>query len=459
MQHNIDLTNELFKAANFSGILMTDGDGIIIHVDENFNTDYEMTADMLLGRSVFDLEKEGVFKPSSAVMVLKTGKEVNVIQTLKGGQKVVVSAFPMFQKDGKISKVITFTRDIDQYLKVKNMYEEMALKIRQYEKTMDDIQYESIIIENFHTGNREFQHTLKALQSAAKYNINVLLLGETGVGKTLLAKRIHKLSEYHEGSFVEINCGALPENLIESELFGYEKGAFTGADEKGKKGLFEIAKHGTLFLDEVSELPLISQAKLLKVLQDNEFRRIGGSKSMKADCRIIAATNKDLSEEVKHGRFRQDLYYRLNAVTFTLPPLRERKEDIVALCDSILDKANERFSFNKVLDKEVIRIFLKYNWPGNVRELENVVFRMAVTSEDRIITKSYLPFEIIQAIGEENNSTQINQVSDLQKAVDEYEGEIIRTAYAQYGSSVKVAKALNISQATAARKIKKYMHI
>ncbi|MCB6367529.1 sigma-54 factor interaction domain-containing protein, partial [Intestinibacillus massiliensis] len=158
--------------------------------------------------------------------------------------------------------------------------------------------YESLVIDNFFTNNGSFQKTLKALQSTAKYNINLLLLGETGVGKTLLAKKVHELSDYKDGRFVEVNCGALPENLIESELFGYERGAFTGADQKGKKGLFEVANGGTLFLDEVSELPMQSQAKLLKVLQDSQVRRIGGSQSIKIDCRIISATNKDLSREV-----------------------------------------------------------------------------------------------------------------------------------------------------------------
>lgn len=460
MCNNTYLTKELFDAANFQGILITDDKGIIIYVDDCFNDKYGLVPQHLMHKSVFELEQQGVFKPSSAAIVLKTGKKTNIIQTLKNGDKVIVSAFPIFKKNGAVSKVITFTRDLDGYIRAKNIYEEMALKIRQYEKTLSDMQYESILIENFHTANHQFQQILKALQRAARYNINVLLLGETGVGKTLLAKKIHKLSEFKDGNFVEINCGALPENLIESELFGYEKGAFTGADEKGKKGIFEIARHGTLFLDEISEMPLSSQTKLLKVLQDNEFRRIGGDKNIKTDCRIIAATNKNLKEEIKENRFRQDLYYRLNGVCFTLPALRHRKEDLIMLCNTILEKANERFGFQKMLDKEVLNIFLKYDWPGNIRELENVIFRMAVTSEETIITKSFVPQEIAESLKIKSTTPfELDKITDLQTAIDTYEGEIIKEMYARYGSSVKVAKALNISQATAARKIKKHMNI
>ncbi|MCI7300932.1 MAG: sigma 54-interacting transcriptional regulator, partial [Clostridia bacterium] len=196
---------------------------------------------------------------------------------------------------------------------------------------------------------------------------------------------------YKDGRFVEVNCGALPENLIESELFGYERGAFTGADQKGKKGLFEVANGGTLFLDEVSELPMQSQAKLLKVLQDSQVRRIGGSQSIKIDCRIISATNKDLSREVEQNRFRQDLLYRLNTVTFTLPPLRERREDIVTLSNSILEKANKKFGLEKMIDKDVMNAFNTYDWPGNVRELENVIYRWLSLLRTRLLPKTPCP--------------------------------------------------------------------
>ena len=456
MDKTMTFFSDLFRAAYFSGIIMTDDRGNIIYVDEGFETKYGQSPDDLMGKSVFELEKQGVFRPSSAALVLKTGKEVNLIQTIAGTQKVVVSAFPIYGEGRTISSVITFTRNLEEYIKTKELYEEMALKIHRYEKAMDEMKYETIIIDQFHTKNRNFQQTLKALQRAARYPINILLLGETGVGKTLLAKKIHKLSDYRDGDFVEINCGALPEALIESELFGYEKGSFTGADDHGKKGIFEIANQGTLFLDEISELPLVSQAKLLKVLEDGEFRRIGGTQARKADCRIIAATNKNLDEEVEKGTFRQDLYYRLNTTMFTLPPLRERREDIIPLCNDFLDKAKERFGLERVLDRVVMRILTEYNWPGNVRELENAVFHMAVTSEERVITSTCVPDEILKAI--ETQAVQEKQVSDLQLALEEFEGDIIRTAFAKYGSSVKVAAALNISQSTAARKIKKYLN-
>lgn len=302
-----------------------------------------------------------------------------------------------------------------------------------------------------------------SIQRVAKYDINVLLGGETGVGKTLLAKKIHFLSNYSRGKFVEINCGAMPENLIESELFGYEKGAFTGASEGGKKGLFEVADDGTLFLDEVSELPLQSQVKLLKVLQDQEVRRIGGTEAKLVRCRVICATNKDLDAEAREGRFRQDLLYRLNTVSFVIPPLRERKEDIIPLARELLAKANRKYGLAKIFDPAVMTAFFGHAWPGNTRELENTVHCMAVTSEGEVITTRDLPESIskISSAYEERTggagATSLQRIDDLTAALEQYEGAIIRAVYERADSSIKLAKALNISQTTAARKIRKYV--
>ena len=306
----------------------------------------------------------------------------------------------------------------------------------------------------------EFQEKVSRV---ATINRPVLLIGERGTGKELAARRLHYMSSRWQKPLVAVNCASLPPSLIESELFGYEKGAFTGASEQGKKGLFEIADKGTLFLDEITEMPLQSQTKLLQVLQDGQFRRIGGSQNIKTDCRIISATNKDLKQEVESGTFRRDLYYRLNTVNFTVPPLKERKEDIILLCNQLLGKANLKFKQKKILDKSVINAFLKYDWPGNVRELENVIYGMVVTTEDAIITSSSIPEEIAKCIGssisrENTILTELARpVSDLKKAMEIYEGEIIKATYLENNSSFKLAQALNISQATAARKIRKYV--
>lgn len=455
----VDVTNEFFKAASFTGVLMTDGDGVIVHVDDNFESNYGMDADFLLGKTVYELEEKNYFKPSAAAIVLKTGKDITTIQSLRDGQQVIISAFPTWDEKGNISQVVTFTRDIDQYIKIKNLYEKLAEQIEHYDRMVKKLSYDTEPLDNYSTNNEAFRQTLKSVRSTAKYNVNMLILGETGVGKTLLAQKIHEISGHKDGEFIEVNCSALPGTLIESELFGYEKGAFTGADQQGKRGLFEVAKDGTLFLDEISELSQKSQAKLLKVLQDGEFRRIGGNRNIKTNCRIISATNKDLAQEVERDRFRRDLYYRLNTVTFTVPPLRERREDILLLCDALLKKANLKFNQNKILDKSVMKIFLKYDWPGNVRELENAMYRMVITSDDNVITSSAIPKEIMEMTqSKEGGATPAGKgITDLAKAMEAYEGEIIRQAYLEHRTSCRVAQALGISQATAARKIRKYV--
>lgn len=458
MQQDIDA---VLKSMNCIGILVADGAGTIIQVDEAFNEYYGVPARELMHRNVFDLEREGVFRPSSVAMVLRSGREETTLQKVKSGQEVIVTAFPLFDERGKISKVFTFSRDISGYNKFKKMYDDLTRKIAQYDRNLEELSYERAVIEDFRTRNGAFRQVLMSVQRVAKYDINILLAGETGVGKTLLAKKIHSMSNYAQGKFVEINCGAMPENLIESELFGYEKGAFTGASEKGKKGLFEIADAGTLFLDEVSELPLQSQVKLLKVLQDQVVRRIGGTAAKQIRCRLICATNKDLAGEAREGRFRLDLLYRLNAVSFVIPPLRERKEDIIPLSEEFLAKANGKYGLNKIFDPAVMTAFFGHSWPGNTRELENAVHRMAVTTEGEIITTRELPDTIARfspaGTGWEEGISRLGHIDDLTSALERYEGMIIRSVYERANSSIKLAKALNISQATAARKIRKYI--
>lgn len=453
-----NMIDALFKSVNCQGLLITDDKGIVIQVEDKSGDFYGIKSAELLGKSVYALEAEGLFRPSAAAAVLQTGEEVNLIQKVKNGVEVVVTAFPVSDEEGNLIKVVTFSRDIGEYTRFRNLYEELMRKIDNYNHTMDELAYKETIIEDFRTDNRSFQQTLKSMQVVAKYDVNILLQGETGVGKTLLAKKIHKMSQQKEGAFVEINCGAIPENLIESELFGYDKGAFTGAEARGKEGLIESAAGGTLFLDEISEMPLHAQVKLLQVLQDHTFRRVGGTAAIQAKCRVISATNQDLETEVSRGAFRQDLMYRLNTVIFNIPPLRERKEDILYLSKSILDSVNKKYGLEKIFDTAVLHLFLQYQWPGNTRELENVINRMAITSEEQIITKAALPDHIAEETESAGEKVKSHlKITDLNEAMERYEGSIIRNTYEREGSSVKVAKALNISQTTAARKIRKYI--
>ncbi len=288
------------------------------------------------------------------------------------------------------------------------------------------------------------------IQRISEVDSTVLLLGETGVGKTMLARYIHESSSRAKQPFVTVNCGAIPDSLIESELFGYESGAFTGGRSKGKKGLIELADGGILFLDEIAELPYSVQSKLLEVLQEHTFRKVGGTNSISVDIRIIAATNKDLQHMVDHKEFREDLYYRLHVVPLTIPPLRERREEIIPLAEHFVRKFNEQYGRHFVLSANVKERLFINPWRGNIRELENTIERMVVTqSEEMASPENEVPFE-------NPGSYAGNKLPPLKEAKKQLEKELILRAYDLYGTTYKAAEILQVDQSTIAKKIKQY---
>jgi transcriptional regulator with PAS, ATPase and Fis domain len=296
------------------------------------------------------------------------------------------------------------------------------------------------------------QELLALALRLAQVDSTILILGESGVGKDVNAKLVHKYSKRKEGPFVTVNCSAIPENLLESELFGYERGAFTGANREGKIGLFELADNGTLFLDEISELPLPFQAKLLRAIQEREIMPVGSSKPRSVNIRILVATNRNLEALVKEGKFREDLYFRLNVVPLYIWPLRERRQDIIPLTYTFRDKFCRAYGLKKDFIPEVLGIFLEYNWPGNIRELENLVERLLVTSPGEWITLADLPPGLFEHIDYKSN-IQVRGVMPLRLAILELEGQLIQNALKECGSTYKAAKALNIDQSTLARKM------
>lgn len=294
---------------------------------------------------------------------------------------------------------------------------------------------------------------MKTVDRIAGVDVNVLLLGKSGVGKTMLAKVIHTKSHRAGKPFVDLNCAAIPENLLESELFGYEKGAFTGASIKGKKGLIEIANGGTLLLDEISEMPLTLQAKLLKVVQEKNITRVGGVESIPVDFRLIAASNKDLKKSCQEGTFRKDLYYRLSVINITIPSLSERRSDISLLIDYLTEKTNQKYGLEKSFSLEAMQRMINYDWPGNVRELANIIERTVLMSEGQVIQLTDLPNELYDI----NCTVEVDSHEGLAEILENFERLIIKNAYKQYKTSVAVAKHLQISQPTAYRKIEKYV--
>jgi len=304
--------------------------------------------------------------------------------------------------------------------------------------------------------SRVIQSIFSLSAKVAKYNTTVLIYGASGTGKELITKGIHFSSDRSKNSFIPVNCGGIPENLLESELFGYKKGAFTGA-LKDKTGLFEEASGGTIFLDEIGEMPLSLQIKLLRVLQGNEIRPVGDSKPKKIDVRVLAATSKNLEEEIKNGTFREDLFYRLNVLPINLPPLRERNEDIPLLCSHFINQ------FNKRLNKDISNIapaamsfLLKHNWPGNVRELENIIERAIVLAEDKLLVPENFP----SLIGEREGTDQIDKIFEgysLKDAQKDLEKMLITKALTKTeGNRTKAAQLLEISHPSLLSKIKTY---
>jgi transcriptional regulator with PAS, ATPase and Fis domain len=288
---------------------------------------------------------------------------------------------------------------------------------------------------------------------AARFDIPLVISGESGVGKSMLARLVHHLSPRRNGPFMDLNCGAIAPNLLESELFGHEKGAFTGATTAGKKGLFEVAHRGTLFLDEIGDVPLSLQVKLLKFLESKSLMRVGGVTQIRIDTRIIAATHRDLEEMVAQGGFRSDLYFRLNVVPIQIPPLRERREEIEALTSHFLERFNAEFGARKVITKSARMTLCEYGFPGNVRELENLIKRLVTMTEGDFIRIKHLPQMLLQArpCGSDCSSETL---SSYQEEVAAFERRIILSAIEKHGSQRKAALALGLSQSTLSRKLK-----
>ncbi|WP_027399045.1 sigma-54 interaction domain-containing protein [Anaerovorax odorimutans] len=434
-------------------ILITDGKGIVINVSPTFESVYGVSREDAIGQSVYDMERQGVFKPSIIAIVLKTGQKVTMTQINNKNRDIIVTATPVKNTQGEITRVISYSRDITEFKNLQQQHELLENKFEKYAEELELLRSESLEIAGVVSKSIVSQNVIKTINKVAKFDVNVLLTGESGVGKTMFAKLIHNKSNRAEGPFIEINCGAIPENLLESELFGYEKGSFTGANKEGKIGLIELTENGTLFLDEVSEIPPSLQVKLLKVIQDKTIIRVGGTKEIQVDFRLIAASNKDFKALIRDNLFREDLYYRLNVITIDIPPLRERREDLIHLIKLFLERFNESYKLKKKLSQGAFDLLCEYKWPGNIRELENALERLVLTSESDFILPSHLPKYINKNI----TMYELDNNVSLRQRLEKYEREIVCEAYNKCGSTIGVAKILGISQPSAVRKIQKYV--
>ncbi|ANC17545.1 RNA polymerase subunit sigma-54 [Bacillus cereus] len=435
---------DVFEYA-FDEIFVTDEQGIVVRVNSTCERHYQLAAEELVGQHVKELQKDGIFYPSATLEVIEKKRPIELVQTTKSGEYLHVRTRPVFDDEGNLRRVISYSRDLTELYQLRQKVEEMDNQLKTYKKELrETYEHEGLIFKSL-----AMQKIVDTIKKVSVVDSTVLVLGETGVGKSRLVRHLHEVSHRKNESFYEINCAALPTNLIESELFGYSGGSFTGANREGKKGLLESAHKGTLFLDEIGEMPLEIQAKLLQVLQEKTFRPIGGRELKKVDVRIVAATNRDLSEMVKQGTFRKDLYYRLNVIPIAIPPLRERTEDILPLIYHYLQHFNKKYGRDVKLAPSTLQMFVGYPWEGNNREIENVIERIVITVDD-VVTVEDLPLSMQEAAVEQSGQS-------LYKMLEEVERNIILKAYKTYGSSYKVAEFLQISQSAATRKIKKFI--
>lgn len=423
-------------------IMIYDNNYRLVYLNKASSRHYGIPAEKLIGKK-FDELDQVYWGNSTLPLVYKTKQMVTKRQITNLGQDILTISVPIFDDKGNLQYVAQNVNDI-YYINQISKTEQASVLVMKDKSEKEAFVYKSEAMKDI----LFMAEKLKNIQSP------MLILGETGTGKSFLAQHIHNCSNRNKNPFVVLNCACMNPNLIESELFGYKRGAFSGASACGKKGIVEIADGGTLFLDEISEIPYELQSKLLIFLQNQEFIPIGGEKKQKVNVKIIAATNRSLKQMVQAGSFREDLYFRLNTFEITIPPLRERKEDIITLLKYYLQQFNHIHGQGHWFDEEALRILEHYAWPGNVREVSHIMEKLVVLSKEEAIHISDLPKDLFQLTSEKKTLDIHRRLDDV---LEEVEREMVIAAFEKYKTSVKVAKVLGISQPKAYRLIQKYI--
>ena len=437
------------------GIYVSDAKGKTLAVNRMYEELTGLKREEIMGKLVTDLRNQGKFDVILNPEIVCTGQKKSSVQLTKEGRRVILNGYPVFDESGKVVLVVTFVRDITLLSQLQNQIANQQEVIDKFHEAQNldkkKMQNDMAIFES-----QEILSLIKTLDKVAKTDATVLLLGETGVGKDVFSRRIHERSLRHNEPFFKVDCSTIPESLIESELFGYESGAFSGANTKGKPGLFEMADKGTLFLDEIGELPLMMQSKLLRALQDQELIRVGSTKVRKFNVRFVAATNRDLEEEVNNGRFRGDLFYRLRVAVLQIPPLRERQGDILPLAGLFFEKYNAKYRKDITFTKEVCKAFQNYKWPGNVREMDNFIQSLIVTRDREILDVSDLPHYMLRDAIHMDQTSMNDENKSLDELMSDYEKNLLKNSLEVNGSVAKVAKLFKVDRTTIFRKAKKY---
>ena len=453
------LTRELDTIIDSSsdGLWICDANANVVRINPASERINNVLAKDVVGRNMRDLINARVFDRSATLEVLRTGSRVNLLQQ-REGRKLITTAAPVFDSGGRITRIVVSERDITEIDNLQRELEDQEAIKDQYRNQMLEMQQERQLEDQQIIARSPSM--LKALRQAlkvSKVESTVLILGPSGVGKGLFADLIHKNSERANKPLIKINCGAIPESLIESELFGYDKGAFTGAQSGGKPGYFELADGGILFLDEIAELPLPSQVKLLRFMEDGTIMRLGSTRPREVKVRILAATHRNLEQMVEEGKFRLDLYYRLKVIPIHVPSLKERKECLLPLILHYIEWYAQKHKTRKRLSRAACDTLLGYPFPGNVRELMNLCERLVVMTETEVISLQDLPADVAKGdTGSAAVPAQWPESMTLPQVVESTERALLAHAVNSYGSQADMAEALGVSQPTVARKLKRY---
>ena len=456
---SLDKQFQTVYESSSDGIWICDHEGKVISINAASERLGGIKREDIIGKNVSDIIKNGLYSNYVTDEVIQTKQPVSQLQYIKNTNKTVLcTGIPVLDDSGNLSLVVINERDITQLEAMKMQLEETRRERERYkdelaELSMQELKDQKVVAESGQM--RKIFRT--ALKIAHMQVTGILLLGESGTGKGLLAKFIHNSGNRKKKPFIQINCAALPENLLEAELFGYEKGAFSGASSQGKPGLFELANEGTLFLDEVGDLPFPVQAKLLKYLDDHEVMRLGGTKPTVIDCIIIAATNQDLEGLVEQKQFREDLFFRLDTITLRIPPLRERLDDIFVLSHHFLQDYNQRYKQKKMISPLTLSLMQTYPFRGNVRELKNLLKKAVIMGEEETID-AFILNSIGNEVLEEWSQTkqQKKEINNLVDVLATLERAMLKTAKRHCRTTRDMAKFLNISQPSVIRKLKKH---
>jgi transcriptional regulator with PAS, ATPase and Fis domain len=447
--HELSMMGPVFDAIP-NGIMVTDAEGQVIYFNKPYGEFLGIDSDAQIGKHCTE-----VVENSRMHIVAQTGKpEINWSHLIKG-QRMVVQRIPI-KENGKVVAVFgqVMFKNVKDVTKLAKKLSLLESKVELYEKELLALRSSRHTLESIVGVSKAVKDLKKQALRAAATNLPVMITGESGTGKDLFAQGIHQASPRKLYPFVRINCAAIPKDLMESELFGYEKGAFTGARSSGKPGKFELASHGTVFLDEIGDLPVSMQPKLLRVLEDKEFERVGGTRIIRSDFRLIVATNQNLDDMIADRRFRKDLFYRLNVIPLPIPPLRERREDIIPIAEHLLRQMAEEASLPQIrLHEDAQEALNDHDWPGNVRELTNVLERVLSALEGHTIHRHDLPFYLLRSHRGAVNAGPA-ALRDMQQRAEKQ--TIIHALTAANNNKAAAAKLLGIHRTHLYKKMKKH---